>query len=186
MRAGLEFEDGYLPLKALATYSGLSVRTLRGYLKHPSRQLPHYRVYGHLAEREPRGRGSARCPLGGCRVEREDRGVGGPFRRGIAGAPRLNGTHRARTSVRSPRKRKKGCRNPAPSLSPRHAKPRLATGRAAIWVARVWWQGPTTGASAFRVAHEADKSRRPARSVDSWAATDRGRGDDPTTNARGS
>lgn len=37
-------DDGYLPLKALAGYSGLSLRTLRGYLAHPSRQLPHYRV----------------------------------------------------------------------------------------------------------------------------------------------
>jgi excisionase family DNA binding protein len=40
--------DAYLPLKALAGYSGLSVRTLRGYLAHPSRPLPHYRVGGKL------------------------------------------------------------------------------------------------------------------------------------------
>lgn len=36
--------DAYLPLRMLALYAGLSVRTLRGYLTHPSRPLPHYRV----------------------------------------------------------------------------------------------------------------------------------------------
>ena len=35
--------DGYLSLKTLSAYSGLSVRTLREYLIHPSRPLPHYR-----------------------------------------------------------------------------------------------------------------------------------------------
>jgi len=40
--------EGYLPLKTLAAYSGLSVRTLRGYLVHLSRPLPHYRVGGKL------------------------------------------------------------------------------------------------------------------------------------------
>lgn len=40
--------DGYLPLKALAAYSGLSVRTLRTYMGHPSRPLPHYRVGGKV------------------------------------------------------------------------------------------------------------------------------------------
>jgi hypothetical protein len=40
--------DAYLPLNALAAYSGLSVRTLRGYLVHPSRALPHYRVGGKI------------------------------------------------------------------------------------------------------------------------------------------
>ena len=43
-----EIPDAYLPLKALAGYSGLSVRTLRGYLTHPSRPLPHYRVGGKV------------------------------------------------------------------------------------------------------------------------------------------
>ena len=38
----------YLPLRALAAYSGLSVRTLRGYLSHSSHPLPHYRVGGNL------------------------------------------------------------------------------------------------------------------------------------------
>ena len=37
-------DDGYLPLRALASYSGLCVRTLRSYLSHPVRPLPHYRV----------------------------------------------------------------------------------------------------------------------------------------------
>lgn len=40
--------DGYLPLKALAGYSGLSVRTLRGYLAHPSRALPCFRIGGKI------------------------------------------------------------------------------------------------------------------------------------------
>lgn len=40
--------DGYLPLKALAGYSGLSVRTLRGYLAHRSRPLPHFRIGGKI------------------------------------------------------------------------------------------------------------------------------------------
>jgi hypothetical protein len=35
---------GYLPLKALAQYSGLSVRTLRSYLTARVRPLPHYRI----------------------------------------------------------------------------------------------------------------------------------------------
>jgi len=36
--------DPFLPLKALATYSGLSVRTLREYLTDPVNPLPHYLV----------------------------------------------------------------------------------------------------------------------------------------------
>jgi hypothetical protein len=36
--------DPYLSLKALVTYSGLSVRKLRNCLRHPSHPLPHYRV----------------------------------------------------------------------------------------------------------------------------------------------
>ena len=44
----LAAEPGYLPLKGLARYSGLSVRTLRGYLSHPARPLPHYRVGGKV------------------------------------------------------------------------------------------------------------------------------------------
>ena len=37
--------DPYLPLKALAEYSGMSVRLLRNALTHPANPLPHYR-YG--------------------------------------------------------------------------------------------------------------------------------------------
>jgi hypothetical protein len=40
--------DPYLSLKALATYSGLSVRKLRDCLRHPSHPLPHYRVDGKI------------------------------------------------------------------------------------------------------------------------------------------
>jgi hypothetical protein len=40
--------DPYLSLKALATYSGLSVRMLREYLDHLSHPLPHYRVDGKI------------------------------------------------------------------------------------------------------------------------------------------
>lgn len=38
----------YLPLKSLAQYGGLSVRTLRGYLIHPAHPLPHYRIGGKI------------------------------------------------------------------------------------------------------------------------------------------
>jgi len=41
-------EAGYLSLRTLAAYSDLSVRTLRGYLSHPARPLPHYRVGGKV------------------------------------------------------------------------------------------------------------------------------------------
>jgi hypothetical protein len=40
----VERGDAYLPLKALAAYSGLSVRTLRTYLTDPVAPLPFYRV----------------------------------------------------------------------------------------------------------------------------------------------
>jgi hypothetical protein len=43
--------DPYLSLKALAAYSGLSVRKLRDQLRHPSRPLPHYRVDGKILVR---------------------------------------------------------------------------------------------------------------------------------------
>jgi hypothetical protein len=36
--------DRYLPLKALAAYAGLSVRTLRTYLTDPVQPLPFYRI----------------------------------------------------------------------------------------------------------------------------------------------
>ena len=40
--------DPYLPLKALAQYSGLSVRSLRSYLSRPSHPLPHFRIGGKI------------------------------------------------------------------------------------------------------------------------------------------
>jgi excisionase family DNA binding protein len=43
--------DAYLPLKALAAYSGLSVRTLRDCLTDPGRPLPHFRVGGKILVR---------------------------------------------------------------------------------------------------------------------------------------
>ena len=43
--------DPYLSLRALSSYSGLSVRTLRVYLADPIRPLPCYRVGGKLLVR---------------------------------------------------------------------------------------------------------------------------------------
>ncbi len=43
--------DPFLPLRALAGYSGLSVRKLRDYLEDPSHPLPHYRVGGKIVVR---------------------------------------------------------------------------------------------------------------------------------------
>ena len=40
--------SGHLSLKALAVYSGLSVRTLRGYLVDRVRPVPHYRIGGKI------------------------------------------------------------------------------------------------------------------------------------------
>lgn len=47
----MKAEDPYLPLRALAAYSGLSVRTLRGYLTHMSHPLPHFRIGGKIMVR---------------------------------------------------------------------------------------------------------------------------------------
>ena len=44
-------DDRYLSLRALAAYSGLSVRTLRSYLIHAVDPLPHYRVGGKILVR---------------------------------------------------------------------------------------------------------------------------------------
>lgn len=44
-------DDGYLGLRALARYSGLSVRTLRRYLHDPAQPLPHYRIGGRVLVR---------------------------------------------------------------------------------------------------------------------------------------
>jgi excisionase family DNA binding protein len=45
------FDDAYLPLRELARYSGLSVRTLRDCLRDTARPLPHYRVGGKILVR---------------------------------------------------------------------------------------------------------------------------------------
>lgn len=47
----VRIDDAYLPLKALATYAGLSERTLRGYLTHASHPLPCYRIGGKVLVR---------------------------------------------------------------------------------------------------------------------------------------
>lgn len=44
-------QDPYLPLRALAQYSGLSVRTLREYLTDTIRPLVHFRVGGKILVR---------------------------------------------------------------------------------------------------------------------------------------
>ena len=44
--------DGYISVRTLASYAGLSVRTLRAYLVHPSTPLPHYRVGGKILVRQ--------------------------------------------------------------------------------------------------------------------------------------
>lgn len=43
--------DPYLSLKALASYSGLSVRKLRDCLNDPLKPLPYYRVGGKIVVR---------------------------------------------------------------------------------------------------------------------------------------
>lgn len=43
--------EAYLPLKDLAAYAGLSVRTLRNYLSRPSQPLPCYRLGGKVLVR---------------------------------------------------------------------------------------------------------------------------------------
>ena len=43
--------DGYVGLRALAGYSGLSVRTLRGHLSSPAHTLPSFRVGGKVLVR---------------------------------------------------------------------------------------------------------------------------------------
>jgi excisionase family DNA binding protein len=44
-------DDPYLPLRALAAYSGLSVRKLRALLIDPAHPLPHHRVGGKILVR---------------------------------------------------------------------------------------------------------------------------------------
>jgi excisionase family DNA binding protein len=43
--------DAYLSLKAMAMYSGLSVRTLRTHLHRPSAPLPSFRIGGKVLVR---------------------------------------------------------------------------------------------------------------------------------------
>jgi hypothetical protein len=43
--------DPFLPLRALAAYSGLSVRKLREHLTDPAHPLPYYRVGGKILVR---------------------------------------------------------------------------------------------------------------------------------------
>jgi hypothetical protein len=45
---GVQIEAEYLSLRALATYSGLSVRTLREYLLNPVHPLPHLKLPGKI------------------------------------------------------------------------------------------------------------------------------------------
>jgi len=45
-------DQRYLPLKDLAVYSGLSVRTLRSHLAHPTHPLPHFHVGGKILVRQ--------------------------------------------------------------------------------------------------------------------------------------
>ncbi len=47
-RSAPHSDDAYLPLKALASYAGLSVRTLRNLLIHPAHPVPHYRMAGKI------------------------------------------------------------------------------------------------------------------------------------------
>lgn len=47
----VRIDDAYLPLIALAKYAGLGVRTLRGYLVHPVRPLPYFRIGGKILVR---------------------------------------------------------------------------------------------------------------------------------------
>jgi len=47
----LSCDDAYLPLKTLVVYSGLSVRTLRGYLTHATHPLPCFRIGGKVLVR---------------------------------------------------------------------------------------------------------------------------------------
>lgn len=49
--AFVRLDDAYLPLRALAEYAGLSVRTLRGYLAHAVHPMPCYRIGGKVLVR---------------------------------------------------------------------------------------------------------------------------------------
>ena len=44
MKSHRNFDDRYLDVKSLSTYSGISVRTLRDYLGDCEQQIPHFRM----------------------------------------------------------------------------------------------------------------------------------------------
>jgi len=44
-------DDRYLSLRSLATYAGLSIRTLRGHIGRRHAPLPHYRIGGKILVR---------------------------------------------------------------------------------------------------------------------------------------
>ena len=48
---GERSSDAYLSLKALAVYSGMSVRTLRGHLVDAGRPVPFFRIGGKILVR---------------------------------------------------------------------------------------------------------------------------------------
>jgi excisionase family DNA binding protein len=48
-RVPVQFDDAYLPLNELATYSGVSRRTLEKYLADPVHSLPYYRFGTQVA-----------------------------------------------------------------------------------------------------------------------------------------
>lgn len=50
-RQRVTLDDAYLPLGELATYAGLSVRTLRDYLHHPATPLPHFLIGNKIVVR---------------------------------------------------------------------------------------------------------------------------------------
>lgn len=52
MGAVVRVDDAYLPLAALSTYSGISVRKLHDYLRHQAYPLPHYRIGGRILVRK--------------------------------------------------------------------------------------------------------------------------------------
>jgi hypothetical protein len=41
-------DDAYLSVRSLARYSDLSIRTLRTYLAHPTRPIPHFKMQGKI------------------------------------------------------------------------------------------------------------------------------------------
>jgi lambda repressor-like predicted transcriptional regulator len=50
-RQRAQFEDAYLSLRTLSSYSGLSIRTLRSYLNHMTHSPPCYRIGGKVLVR---------------------------------------------------------------------------------------------------------------------------------------